>query len=182
MIATHCLHLLLKSTFGKLVLAFTLSFAREKSQPLTSCRHVLQPSEMLCFLSSALSFSGSCRSRHNCMIAAINGQMLHVCAALLPEIETRRKQVLKESMQDAMMVRTSMASIGTSKAYRAVCSTCHCCRQGCPQAVIYSMRGCSLLSRYYTVYSAGLRCALLAEVCAVGCSVLACCSHTEPAT
>ena len=43
------------------------------------------------------------------MIASINGQMLHVCAALLPEIETMREQVLKESMHDAMMVRTSIS-------------------------------------------------------------------------
>ena len=97
------------------------------------------------------------------MIAGIDGQMLHVCAALLPEIETMREQVLKESMQDAMMVRTSMASIGKSKTYRAVCSTCQRCRQGCPQTVIYSMPPLQILYRPQRWSALRL---LLAEVCA----------------
>ena len=64
--------------------------------------------------------STPCRSMHNCMIAAVDGQMMHACAALLPERDMMRERVVKASRQDTMMVRTNMVSIGISEAYRAV--------------------------------------------------------------
>ena len=48
------------------------------------------------------------------MIAALDGQMMHACAALLLERDMMREQVLKASRQDTMVVRTNMASIGIS--------------------------------------------------------------------
>ena len=55
----------------------------------------LQLSKMFCFPSSALRFSDSCWSRHNCMIAAVNDACL--CSIVAKDRDDACEQVLKAS-------------------------------------------------------------------------------------